>query len=100
MPKPITREEMEAATDNRFENPKSGVSAPSWKPDKVKTEKAEIAAEETAATTEKSRSKSLSQYGSNITSQSDTNDGTTNASDRIPELGCCHIPKCGPRAVA
>ena len=48
MPKPITREEMEAATDNRFENPKSGVSAPSWKPDKVKTEKAEIAAEEAA----------------------------------------------------
>ena len=52
MPKPITREEMEAATDNRFENPNSGVSAPSWKPDKVKTEKAEIAAEETAATTD------------------------------------------------
>ena len=49
MPKPVTRAEMEAATDNRFENPNSGVSAPSWKPDKVKTEKAEIAAEEAAA---------------------------------------------------
>tara|TARA_B100001093_G_scaffold284627_1_gene271833 strand:+ start:21 stop:338 length:318 start_codon:yes stop_codon:yes gene_type:complete len=49
MPKPVTRAEMEAATDNPFENPNSGVSAPSWKPDKVKTEKAEIAAEEAAA---------------------------------------------------
>ena len=49
MPKPVTRAEMEAATDNRFENPNSGVSTPSWKPDKVKTEKAEIAAEEAAA---------------------------------------------------
>ena len=49
MPKPVTRAEMEAATDNRFENPNSGVSAPSWKPDEVKKEKAEIAAEEAAA---------------------------------------------------
>ena len=48
MPKPVTREEMEAATDNRFENPNSGVSAPSWKPDEVKKEKAKIAAEEAA----------------------------------------------------
>ena len=49
MPKPLTRAEMEAATDNPFENPNSGVSAPSWKPDEVKKEKAEIAAEEAAA---------------------------------------------------
>ena len=49
MPKTLTREEMEAKTDNRFENPVSGVSAPSWKPDEVKAEKAEIAAEEAAA---------------------------------------------------
>jgi hypothetical protein len=49
MPKPLTREEMIAKTDNRFENPVSGVSAPSWKPDAVKAEKAEIAAEEAAA---------------------------------------------------
>ena len=40
MPKPLTRAEMEAATDNPFENPNSGVSAPSWKPDEVKKEKA------------------------------------------------------------
>ena len=49
MPKPLTREEMIAKTDNRFENPVSGVSAPSWKPEAVKAEKAEIAAEEAAA---------------------------------------------------
>ena len=49
MPKTLTREEMIAKTDNRFENPESGVSAPSWKPDAVKAEKAEIAAEEAAA---------------------------------------------------
>ena len=49
MPKTLTREEMIAKTDNRFENPVSGVSAPSWKPDEVKAEKAEIAAEEAAA---------------------------------------------------
>ena len=49
MPKTLTREEMEAKTDNPFENPVSGVSAPSWKPDEVKKEKAEIAAEEAAA---------------------------------------------------
>ena len=49
MPKTLTREEMEAKTDNPFENPVSGVSAPSWKPDEVKAEKAEIAAEEAAA---------------------------------------------------
>ena len=49
MPKPVTREELEAATDNRFENPNSGVSAPSWKPDEVAKEKEEIAAEEAAA---------------------------------------------------
>ena len=49
MPKPLTRAEMEAATDNPFENPNSGVTAPSWKPDEVKKEKAEIAAEEAAA---------------------------------------------------
>ena len=49
MPKPLTREEIEAATDNRFENPNSGVSAPSWKPDEVAKEKEEIAAEEAAA---------------------------------------------------
>tara|TARA_Y100000996_G_scaffold414101_1_gene404068 strand:- start:949 stop:1287 length:339 start_codon:yes stop_codon:yes gene_type:complete len=40
MPKPLTRAEMEAATDNPFENPNSGVTAPSWKPDEVKKEKA------------------------------------------------------------
>ena len=51
MPKPLTREEMEAATDNPFENPNSGVTAPSWKPDEVKKEKAEIAAKEAAAKT-------------------------------------------------
>ena len=39
MPKPVTRAEMEAATDNRFESPNSGVSAPSWKPEEVKKEK-------------------------------------------------------------
>ena len=32
MPKPVTREEMEAATDNLFGNAISGVAAPSWKP--------------------------------------------------------------------
>ena len=31
MPKPITREEMEAATDNPYENPVSGEETPSWK---------------------------------------------------------------------
>ena len=40
MPKPLTKEEMIAATDNPFENPESGVTAPSWKPDEVKKEKA------------------------------------------------------------
>ena len=42
--KPLTKEEMEKDTDNPFENSVSGVSAPSWKPDKVKQEKADIAA--------------------------------------------------------
>ena len=31
-------------TDNPFENPNSGVSAPSWKPDEVEAEKAAIEA--------------------------------------------------------
>ena len=31
MPKPLTKEEMIEATDNPFENPVSGVTAPSWK---------------------------------------------------------------------
>ena len=53
MPKTLTREEMEAKTDNRFENPVSGVSAPSWKPDEVKAEKAEIAEEEAAKAAER-----------------------------------------------
>ena len=44
MPKTLTREEMEAKTDNPFENPVSGVSAPSWKPDEVEAEKAAIEA--------------------------------------------------------
>tara|TARA_R100000278_G_C5374669_1_gene130279 strand:+ start:291 stop:575 length:285 start_codon:yes stop_codon:yes gene_type:complete len=49
MPKTLTAAEMEEKTKNRFENPVSGVSAPSWKPEAVKAEKAEIAAEEAAA---------------------------------------------------
>ena len=43
--KPLTREEMREMTDNPFENPNSGVSAPSWKPEEVK---AEIEAQEAA----------------------------------------------------
>tara|TARA_R100000458_G_C8048724_1_gene96838 strand:+ start:352 stop:540 length:189 start_codon:yes stop_codon:yes gene_type:complete len=31
MPKTLTREEMEAKTDNPFENPISGEEKPSWK---------------------------------------------------------------------
>ena len=46
--KPLTQEEMKEMTDNPFENPVSGVSAPSWKPDEVKTEKAEIEAQKAA----------------------------------------------------
>ena len=46
--KPLTREEMEKDTDNPFENPVSGVSAPSWKPDEVKKEKEEIEAQKAA----------------------------------------------------
>ena len=42
--KPLTREEMVEMTDNPFENPNSGVSAPSWKPDEVEAEKAAIEA--------------------------------------------------------
>ena len=42
--KPLTREEMREMTDNPFENPNSGVSAPSWKPDEVEAEKAAIEA--------------------------------------------------------
>ena len=38
MPKPLTKEEMIEATDNPFENPVSGVTAPSWKTD-TKTNK-------------------------------------------------------------
>ena len=38
MPKPLTKEEMIEATDNPFENPDSGVTAPSWKTD-TKTNK-------------------------------------------------------------
>ena len=48
MPEPLTKEEILEDTDNRFENPTSGVSAPSWKPEAVKVEKEEIAAEEAA----------------------------------------------------
>ena len=43
--KPLTEEEMREMTDNPFENPNSGVSAPSWKPEEVE---AEIAAQEAA----------------------------------------------------
>ena len=39
MPKPLTKEEMIEATDNPFENPVSGVTAPSWKPQEVADEK-------------------------------------------------------------
>ena len=39
MPKPLTKEEMIEATDNPFENPVSGVTAPSWKPQAVADEK-------------------------------------------------------------
>ena len=39
MPKPLTKEEMIKATDNPFENPVSGVTAPSWKPQEVADEK-------------------------------------------------------------
>jgi hypothetical protein len=42
--KPLTREEMVEMTDNPFENPNSGVAAPSWKPDEVEAEKAAIEA--------------------------------------------------------
>ena len=39
MPKPLTKEEMIEATDNPFENPVSGVTAPSWKEGAVADEK-------------------------------------------------------------
>ena len=35
----LTQEEMRKMTDNTFQNPNSGVSAPSWKPEEVKKEK-------------------------------------------------------------
>ena len=38
-PKPLTQEEMRKMTDNTFQNPNSGVSSPSWKPEEVKKEK-------------------------------------------------------------
>jgi len=45
MPKPLTKEEMIEATDNQFENPVSGVTAPSWKTDtKTKTNKNKLTA--------------------------------------------------------
>ena len=45
MPKPLTKEEMIEATDNPFENPVSGVTAPSWKTDtKTKTNKNKLTA--------------------------------------------------------
>ena len=44
MVQPLTREEIERKTDNPFENPNSGVSAPSWKPNEVQEEKAAIEA--------------------------------------------------------
>jgi hypothetical protein len=49
MPKPLTKEEMIKATDNKFENPVSGVTAPSWKEGAVADEKAAMKAAETAA---------------------------------------------------
>ena len=52
MPKPLTKAEMVKATDNRFENPESGVTAPSWKPDEVTKEKAEIEAAKVVDTVE------------------------------------------------
>jgi hypothetical protein len=48
MPKPLTKEEMIEATDNPFENPVSGVTAPSWKPQAVADEKAAMKAAEAA----------------------------------------------------
>ena len=45
MPKPLTKEEMIEATDNPFENPVSGVTAPSWKTNtKTKTNKNKLTA--------------------------------------------------------
>ena len=45
MPKPLTKEAMIKATDNPFENPVSGVTAPSWKTDtKTKTNKNKLTA--------------------------------------------------------
>ncbi len=45
MPEPLTKEEMIKATDNPFENPDSGVTAPSWKTDtKTKTNKNKLTA--------------------------------------------------------
>ena len=45
MPKPLTKEEMIEATDNPFENPVSGVTAPSWKTEtKTKTNKNKLTA--------------------------------------------------------
>ena len=41
-PKPLTQEEMTKMTNNPFQNPNSGVSAPSWKPKKVKEEKEKL----------------------------------------------------------
>ena len=49
MPKPLTKEEMIEATDNKFENPVSGVTAPSWKEGAVADEKAAMKAAEAAA---------------------------------------------------
>jgi hypothetical protein len=46
--KPLTQEEIIENTNNPFKNPGSGVSAPSWKPDEVKKEKAEIEAQKAA----------------------------------------------------
>tara|TARA_A100000171_G_C2035520_1_gene97896 strand:- start:64 stop:330 length:267 start_codon:yes stop_codon:yes gene_type:complete len=48
MPEPLTKEEIIKNTDNPFENPNSGVSAPSWKEGAVADEKAAMAAAEKA----------------------------------------------------
>ena len=49
MPEPLTKEEIIKNTDNPFENPNSGVSAPSWKEGAVADEKAAMKAAEAAA---------------------------------------------------
>ena len=49
MPAPLTREEMEADTDNPYENPVSGEETPSWKlkAEKKKTNKNKLTTSDT-----------------------------------------------------